>query len=306
MGRRFAVLAIMFCLAPAVVFATGEVSEDGTVGMSFLRIDPAAATNAMGGQGTALNAGASSIWANPALAAGRRNRAVQFTHIAWIAGINHEFAAVTLPAGRGNLGFTLQFFDSGNIDLYGDAPSDTPLGTYSTTNAALSVLYARNITDRIAFGAAYKQLFEKIIDETAHGYAVDVGLNADLPVPGLTAAVAARNYGRMSKFKSDRSKLPSDVALGLAYRTMFAGRPMQVAGDWLIPKYGNEELRLGAEISPVDNFFVRAGYRSDSDIQDISFGAGVVVNMFAFDIAYTPMRGGFEDALRFTLGVTGF
>lgn len=306
MGRRFAMLAILFCLAPAAVFATGEVSEDGRVGMSFLRIDPAAITNAMGGLGIALDTGASSVWANPALAAGHRERRVQFSHIAWVLDIKQEFASLILPAGQGNLGLTFQFFDSGNIDLYKDAPSDTPLGIYSTTNAAFSVLYARNITDCIALGAAYKQLFEKDLDETAQGYAVDIGLTADLPVPGLSAAVAARNNGRMGKLKSYRSKLPSDVALGLAYRTMFAGRPMRVAGDWLIPKYGNSGLRLGAEISPVDNFFVRAGYRSDNDIQDFSYGVGVVVNMFAFDIAYTPMREGFDDALRFTVGVTGF
>jgi hypothetical protein len=260
----------------------------------------------MGGQGSALDAGASSVWANPALAARSRERLVQFTHIAWIEGINQEFAALTMPAGKGNFGLAFQYLDSGDIDLYGDNPSDSPLGTYSIVHAALSVLYARNITDQIAIGAAYKQLFEKELDETAQGYALDLGLTANLPVTGLSAAIAARNYGRMGKLRNERSELPSDIALGLGYQMQFVGRTVRLAGDWLIPKYGDGGLRLGAEISPVDKFFVRAGYRSDSDIQDVSFGAGVMINMFSFDIAYTPMREGFEDALRFTLGVKGF
>ena len=209
---------MLLIFPPASVLAEGEVSETGSAGMSFLRIDPSAVISAMGGQGSALDTGASATWANPALIALHDERKVQFTHIAWIEGVNQEYAALTTPSAFGHWGFTFQLFDSGDIDLYGDSPSDSPLGAYSITNAALSLVYARHITERITVGTAYKQLIEKNSDETASGYAVDAGITVRPSVAGLMLAAAVRNYGRMGKLKSERSELPSDFVLGASCR----------------------------------------------------------------------------------------
>jgi hypothetical protein len=59
-------------------------------------------------------------------------------------------------------------------------------------------------------------------------------------------------------------------------------------------------------MEPLNSFFLRAGYRSDSDIQDVSFGIGFTVRAFTVDVSYTPMKEGFDNALRFTLGIAGF
>jgi len=84
-------------------------------------------------------------------------RSAQFTHTEWIEGINQEFAAVSMPSSIGHLGFAVQLFDSGDIELRGDAPSENPLGAYSIKNVALSLAYARSLTDRIAAGITYTQ-----------------------------------------------------------------------------------------------------------------------------------------------------
>ena len=301
-------IAAFVIVLPASVLAEGEVSEDGKVGMSFLRIDPSAVISSIGGQGSALDTGASAAWANPALIALHDERTVQFTHISWIEGVNQEYAALTTPSALGHWGFTFQLFDSGDIDRYGNTPSDSPLGSYSITNAALSLVYARHLTDWITVGAAYKQLFEKNSDETASGYAVDAGITVQPPVSGLMLAATARNYGRMGKLKSERSELPSDFVLGASYRFILPsfGRPARICGDYLFPRFGDSGFRAGMDIEPVDRFFVRMGYRSDSDIQSFSYGVGLHMTMFMFDVAYTPMQEGFDNALRFTLGITGF
>jgi hypothetical protein len=301
-------IAALVSALPATVYAEGEVSEDGTAGMSFLRIDPSAVISSMGGQGSALDTGASSTWSNPALIALHDSRTVQFTHISWVEGINQEYAAITTPSELGHFGFTFQLFDSGDIDLYGNTPSDSPLGSYSITNAALSFVYARHITEWVTVGAAYKQLIEKNSDETASGYAVDAGITVAPNVEGLMLAATLRNYGRMGVLKSERPELPSDVVIGASYRFILPSveRPVRLCGDYLFPRYGDSGIRAGMDIEPVDRFFIRMGYRSDSDIQSLSYGVGIHMNMFMFDVSYTPMQEGFDNALRFTLGISGF
>ena len=248
------------------------------------------------------------MWSNPALIVCEEKRSAQFTHIDWVEGIKQEFAAFSTNSQIGHFGLGIHIFDSDDIELRGIEPSSEPDGTYSINNAALSLSYARNITESIAAGVTLKKLFEKVSIETAGGYAVDAGFFARTPVKGLSFAAAARNYGRMSKLKNDRTKLPSDFGFGFVYEGTAPkiNCPLYVVGDYLIPKYGDSGVRLGVEIEPLERFFMRMGYRSDSDIEDMSFGVGLNFQLFSFDVSYTPMSEGFDNALRFTLGLTGF
>ena len=112
----------------------------------------------------------------------------------------------------------------------------------------------------------------------------------------------------MSKLKNERTKLPSDVSFGCLYHGVLPGfnHSYILVGDYIIPKYGEQGVRLGMEIEPLDLFKFRVGYRSDSDIEDMSFGVGIKLDVFFIDVSYTPMKEGFDNAIRFTLGLSGF
>ena len=306
--RFISAAAVLLCLAFVEARANGTVSETGKSGMSFLAVSPTSRIASLGGLTSAYNTGASSLWSNPALISRQTERSAQFTHAEWIDGINQEFAAFATPTSIGALGLAVQLFDSGDIELRGDTPSTDPLGTYSIKNAAFSLTWARSLAKGVAVGIGYKKLFEKISDETAGGYAFDAGVLAETPVEGLTVAAAARNYGRMGKLKSERTKLPSDTSLGLKYLigVPWLVRPVTTVADIVMPKYGDTGVRLGVELEPLDYLSCRLGYRSDSDIEDISFGIGLVMDRFSADLSYTPMDEGFDSALRFTLSITGF
>jgi hypothetical protein len=293
---------------PDMVFAAGEVSETGTAGMSFLRITPSASIASLGGVSSARWNGTSSIWSNPALATGEDNRSVEFTHIMWVDDIKQEYAAFLMKTTLGSFGMGMQVFDSGDIELRSANPSSEPDGTYSIKNAAFTLTYARTIVHGISFGVTGKKLFEKVSMETAGGYAFDAGLTAETPLDGLRFAVAFRNYGRMDKLRNDRTKLPSDIVAGFAYATTapYFAKPLGLSGDFVRPKYGDTGFRLGAELEVIPRFFLRTGYRSDSDIEGLSFGIGLNYQIFAFDVAYTPMKEGFDNTMRFTLGLTEF
>ena len=76
--------------------------------------------------------------------------------------------------------------------------------------------------------------------------------------------------------------------------------------DIVIPRYGDSGVRLGVEVEPTDRLFLRVGYRSDSDIESVSFGLGFSIDRVTGDISYTPMDEGFDSALRLMLSLTGF
>ena len=308
-GVKYILLLCIFTFfTGGTTFPAGEVSETGSTGMSFLRIAPTARIASLGGGSSALYTGAAAVWANPSLIALQTVRSVQFTHIEWIEGIRQESAVISTSEKFGNLGFAVQLFDSGDIELRGSYPSRAPLGTYSIKNAAFSLCYAGLITENIALGLTYKKLFEKISMETAGGDAVDLGMTVKTPFNGLSLAATARNYGRMDKLRNDRTKLPSDISVGCLYSGMMPGfeQSFLIVGDLVVPQYGDPGLRFGLEIEPLNHFVLRGGYRTDSDIQTMSFGVGLGLESITADVSYTPMKEGFDDSLCFTLSLTGF
>ena len=302
------VTSLIFIVVAGKAFPQLQVSETGKTGMSFLAISPSSRAASLGGIASGLYTGASSIWSNPSLLAVQKERSAQFTHTEWIEGIKQEYAALSSGVSFGSLGFAVQLFDSGDIELRGESPGPEPLGTYSIKNVAFSFAFARSISDKIAAGLTYKKLFEKISDENAGGYAFDAGIRAETPVKGLSVSAVARNYGRMGKLKNERTELPSDISVGCLYSGIVPGveRSFSTIADIVFPKYGDNGIRLGAEIEPIDRFLFRIGYRSDSDIEDVSFGVGINLERFIADMCYTPMEQGFDNALRFTLSIKGF
>lgn len=306
---RILVLTMLFAVACTSVFAqTSSVSETGKTGMSFLGVTPTSRTASLGGLTPSTYTGASSIWSNPSLIALRKQRWLEFTHTEWIEGIRQEYASIITPISAGHLGFGVQMLDSGDIELRGDSPSSGPLGTYSIKNVAFSFTYARALASFVTAGATYKMLFEKVSDENANGYAIDAGLTFKMPVDGLYLSTVARNYGRMEKLQNDRTKLPSDVIVGGMYETLMPRYevPLRLLSSVVFPRFGDNGFRGGIELEPLQFLALRLGYRSDSDIETMSYGVGVMFDRFNADVSYTPMQEGFDSALRVSLSITGF
>jgi hypothetical protein len=297
--------ALLFSGTHASVSQT-MIRDSNEAGLPFLRIIPTSIYGGLGGAGIAFYTESGSLWMNPSLITASDTRSAQYSHTEFMEGIRQEFASFSTGTGIGNVGASVQLYDSGDMEGYGS--NAEPTGTFSIKYVSLSLGYARKLTDDISLGVAYKKLFEKVADENADGYGVDMGITWRTPVKGLTAAAVARNYGRMGILKNDRTKLPSDVGVGIVYHGFIpkGERPFIFAADYITPRYGDSGIRLGAQVEPVDRFFVRAGYRSDSDYEDMSFGVGLDLGVFAVDVAYTPMEEFSDNALRFTLSLTGF
>jgi len=300
----FVFIAVL--LPVSIAFPESNLSETGKTGMSFLNMAPSSKISSLGGAGFALATGASSLWSNPSLIAFQDERTAQFTHSEWIVGINQEFVAFSAKMKYGSLGLGVQLLDSGDIE--GRSSYMEYIGPYSINYVAFSVGYAGMLTDWIALGLTYKKLFQKISQDTAGGNAFDAGVTIKTPIEGFSIAATGRNYGRMGKLKNERTKLPSNFGFGCVYSNMapIIERSYSVLADVIIPRYGDTGVRLGMEIEAVQDFALRIGYRNDSDFEDFIYGVGYSWEIFSADFSYSPMNDISEDAIRFTLSLTGF
>jgi hypothetical protein len=66
------------------------------------------------------------------------------------------------------------------------------------------------------------------------------------------------------------------------------------------PRDYPEYLMFGSEYAFLDMFFVRAGYVSNRDEEDLTYGFGIRQFGIGFDDAYTPF-GVFDNVQRFSL-----
>jgi len=303
---RKALAVIVFCLCPLTASAQIQVSEAGDTGMSLLLLAPSARIAALGGGGFAHYAGSSSQWSNPSSITQAGEHSAEFTHTEWIEGITHEYASFVTGLNTGTLGMSVQLLDSGDIE--GRDPFGAYTGIYSITTAGVSVSYAAPLGDRLSLGVAARSLYQKVAEETAGGYAFDIGLTMNTSFDGLRFGAVARNYGRMSKLLDERTELPGTIGIGGAYTGILPRylRRYTVMTDFIFPRYGNNSVRVGFEVEALEHFVLRLGYRDDSYFEDMIYGIGFSWARVAADIAYSPMNDVSDDALRFTLAVTGF
>jgi hypothetical protein len=299
-------LVLFSALSPLYVSAQSQVSESGETGMSSLLIPPSARIAALGGAGYAIDNGASSQWSNPALLTLTDKRKADFSHTEWIAGITQENASFATPFGNGAFGIAVHLLDSGDIE--GRADNGSPTGNYSITTAGVSFSYATHATSWLSVGATYKKLYQKIAEETAGGDAFDLGITVETPFTGLRFGASGRNYGRMDKLREERSKLPETIGAGFCYSGIVPvyKRYFSAVADYIIPRFGDNGIRLGFNLNASEHLFLRLGYRNDSDFEDFCYGAGFILNRIMADLSYSPLSGISDEALRITLAITGF
>jgi hypothetical protein len=156
----------------------GTSKRKGTAGAEELRIPVGSRGVALGGGVVAEVNGVDALFWNPAGASFTNKSAeAMFSHVTWIADIKVNYlSAIANFGGVGVFGVSLKSLDFGEIPV---TTVDEPDGTgerFSPTFLTAAVSYSRRMTDRIYVGANLKLISERILRESATGFAVDIGL----------------------------------------------------------------------------------------------------------------------------------
>lgn len=327
---------VFVLLAPvSILFAQ---SKAGTTIAQFLKIEPSARAAALGNAGTSLYGEASSLYYNPASLGRLEKIDAQFTYNKWLADINYNYAVVGVPLqGIGTLAIQMTSLNSGEMDV---RTVEQPLGTgerFSVTNFALGLGYGLMLTDRVSVGLQMTYFQESIWHSSLTGFALNIGVQYQVEVDGLTIGAALMNFGPRAKYEGrdayvnfdfdpkkygDNDQLPAQLRMdewglptafrvGMSYPVKFSkDYKLILTADAFHPNDNKESISLGGELQLLDIFYVRGGYRN-LFLEDLEGGAvlggGVKASIsggyvIRFDYAWADY-GRLDQAHRFTFGI---
>jgi hypothetical protein len=273
-----------------------EIERAGQSGWQFLKINGDARQASMAGAYAAISQGdASAVFGNPASLTDVKNIDVQVNALQWIAGINHQSAAIAYNLGEaGVMAASVAMLNYGEIaetiNESAGASGTTPVitgNTFSANDITAGLSFARKITNNLSVGGNVRWMQQTIAELSMHNWCFDIGTLYYTGYKSLRLAITARNFGPDSRFggwseqfqtESDNIRMPLDFRAGVAMDFLDEeGSPhlLTVVAEGDHPNDGREKFHVGASYAFNKTFFIRGGYKFNYDTQKYTFGAGV-------------------------------
>lgn len=275
------VVLILIVNFPGDLYGQAKV---GTAGAKFLDIGISARAMGMGEAYSAIANDVSAVYYNPAGLTQLFSREAMFTHIDYPADINYEFAAIAIPveALAGVVGIGLYNLNSGDIpltgyDYVGDGPDGVFQGEYfRAVDYAMSLSYARSLTEHFSLGGTFKVIGEYYDNESAKGWAADVGTLYDTGYRGFKIAISIVNFGPDMKMVQQSYPLPINFKFGSSFNFIESPDHLAVVSlEGAHPSDNLEQYNAGLEYWYLDKFSVRVGERFNYDSDGFTAGAGL-------------------------------
>lgn len=298
---KFKYIFPLILILPFMLTAQNRPYRVGTTTANLLEIGFGSAATAMGDAYVAMSDNSSGLYWNPAGMAYLAQNEAQFSIQPWVADINMSFSSVGVVIPNiGILGIGLLYGDYGQMDVTTVSFQEGTGEQFSANTYALSLAFARKLTNWFAFGISGKYVGMNIWHMNANALALDLGvkINTYFFAPdgkrtnGLRIGMSISNYGTRMKFDGldltypidilpDQSgnyantpgqfqlqgwELPLMFRLGVALTAIkIEHQQLVIAVDALHPNNNAESVNFGGEYmydAPgMGKFFLRAGYK---------------------------------------------
>lgn len=305
MRVRIYLLFLVLLLLPGVLYGQAKVA---TAGAQFLEIGVSARAVGMGEAFISIADDATAIYYNPAGLTQLYEKEVVFTHIDYAADINFEFGGLAYPLWSigGVLGIGAYMLDAGDIN---ETTHEHPTGTgrvFGVKEYALSLSYARSLTDHFSVGVTAKMIDQLYEDLRATGWAFDVGTTYDTGFRGFRISMMISNFGPDMTFITEEHPLPINFKFGGSINVLESElHRATFALEGSHPSDNLEKYSGGIEYTFKDMFSLRMGQKFQIDAGGFSAGAGVLlpVNDWRIRLDYGYFDFGELDSVhRFTMG----
>jgi hypothetical protein len=301
-------------------------------GFNFLSVGPIGRASAMGETFTTVEGVSSTLFYNPAgLARMSHGFDLSLSWNSWIADITHNSLSLALAPRRGHYGvFGVSFLwvDYGEFlgtMVWNNARGFIDTETFTPKAMAIGLGYGKSLTDKFSIGGQLKY----VTQSAGRSVAPDVGSATGLAVTksvlsviafdfgtiyqtgfkSLAFGMSVRNFSQEIKYEQEGFQLPLTFRIGLAMNLMdFWGQYSQAhallfAVDAVHPRSHGEYVSLGLEYTLLKLFALRAGYISNQDEFQLTYGIGIQKFGLAVDYAYMP-AGVFGDVRRLTVSLS--
>ncbi len=280
----------LLTLVLILVFSAGSAwsQGSGTSAANFLKIGVGAKAAGMGEAFTAIADDATSAYWNSAGLANLNQSQITFMHNEWLSDLRYEYLSYAVPyKSKGTFAFSFSYLSLGNFDGYDLTGS--PTQDFSAYDLAGSFAYGHKFTPLFSVGGAFKYIQQKLDEEKAGAFAVDLG--ALYSLDDFNFGLSIRNVGTKMKFIQEEYSLPLTADLGAAYRGL---ANLTIAADIEVPRDNSVLLKQGIEYGYQDMFFLRMGYGYSTSGDDfggatgLALGAGFLMKQYSFDYTYSP------------------
>ena len=296
-------IAFILTSIPVMADNTDIHENAGTRAMTFLKIGLGAKAIGMGEAQVAATDDLYATFWNPAGLVKLQKSQLALMHNEWFAEINQEFVGFAVPIGKSNaVGVSANFLSYGEIEGRDQEGNLTEI--FRPYDLAMTVSYARNIGNAVAFGVNAKYMREQISDESGTGYAFDFGgLYAFSKIP-LSFGFNVQNVGPRVKFVEDSFHLPFVVRLGAAYRLW--NDAAIITMDFIRPTDNDNAIGTGVAYTIANILQIRTGYKYTfggnelGAISGLTGGFGLILRRFQIDYALVSF-GELDLTHRFSL-----
>lgn len=300
--RRKSVVIIMLMGLVSAAYGQ-EFAKVGTMGAQFLKIDLDARSVAMASACMAYANDAGAVFSNPAGLVKVENSSFIASYAPWFADINLYGAALAHNFGPvGVFGIHFIYLDSGEMEETTVDQQQGTGNTFSVSDFALGLSYARRLTNKFSIGGNARWIHEDLWVSATSVFGVDVGLMYDTGYKTVRLGMSIKNFG--SKFNlpntyqdydngqplPDQSEylgydLPIEFAFGIAADPLKTDdQRISLVADAVHPSDNFERVQIGGEYAYMESAFLRAGYIFRHDTAGLNAGAGISVPMSGYHL----------------------
>lgn len=303
-------ISIIILLTASAVYSQSKV---GTTAANFLTIPVGPRASAMGSAFTAVADDATSAFWNPGGLSRVPRSEFTASTAEWLVGTRLNWVGLAFKLDENNtFGISVNQLDYGEDDI---TTPEQPAGTgakWAASDLAIGLSYARNLTDRFSIGTTVKYISQKIWNESASAFALDIGLLFYTELEGLRLGMNISNFGTEMKMagkdllrpididpskagnnpniagslETDSWPLPLVFSVGVAYDlNVHSDWAITFASDAVIPSNYSTYGNLGAEIKWNDLISLRVGFKGinylidDASKKEDKFEEGLTAGM---------------------------
>lgn len=259
------------------IFLSAHVYGAGETGAQFLKIGVGARACALSESFAGVADDPSAIYWNPAGITQLSRIELLGMHNFWLLDMSYQYLAVVVPTRLGSFGAALAYSSSGNIPKYENFQK---LGEYTAYDVAGTIAYAKKL-GFLSLGLGFKIIQQKIEEESATGFAGDIGVLYEFN--NFKIGIAVQNIGPGIKFIEVSDPLPLNYTAGSAFKW----GSLLLTAD--IKKSRDDDFRLngGAEFLIMNTLALRAG---SNTANSFTAGAGVTYQKISVDYGLVPYK----------------
>jgi hypothetical protein len=282
----------------------------GQSAYSFLKIGTSPRVVAMGEAFTAMTGDIESLLSNPA-GIGFLAEGGQFTlgYTDWLVNSKIFSGAAAYKVGGNVLGVSVVNAKPEDVE---ETTIYQPLGTgrmISASDLAVGLTFARRMTDNVSWGINARYVREDLLLVTASSWDFDLGVAAYTGYKSVRVAASARNIGSQVEVEVRPFNPPIAFSFGVAgevWGKQGDASYLTLSTETLFATDYGQRWHVGGEYWVANTLALRGGYKTNTDVEKYSLGAGlkhaIGGRSIRVDVSYSDGGEDFGAPLRFSFG----